>query len=159
MGGGWRRAVIAALVAVGSLGAAVLPAAVAVAATTSSTSDAAGTEVLQRQLNALGCNAGTVDGTLGPNTIQAVRWFQTAAGLAVDGIIGVDTSGRLAQAAATGSPHCRSLAAPGGGRPNGAGGGAPAPRAWPARQFGAGGVHRGPDPCRGAGRAAHQRED
>src|SRR4051812_17904521 len=110
MGGVWRRAAIAALVVIGVLaGASAAPAG---AATGSSTSDAAGIEALQRQLNTLGCNAGAVDGTLGPNTIQAVRWFQTAAGLAVDGIVGVDTSGRLAQAAATGSPSCRSVPAP-----------------------------------------------
>src|SRR6185295_14813347 len=91
-------------------GASSAPAGAAVAK--GSTSDAAGIESLQRQLNALGCNAGTIDGQLGPNTIQAVRWFQTAAGIAVDGVVGVDTTGRLTQAAATGSPNCRSVAAP-----------------------------------------------
>src|SRR5262245_51989355 len=114
MGGGRRRAVITALVTIGVMAGAltfsIAPASAAPAP--SSTSDAAGIESLQRQLNALGCNAGTIDGKLGPNTIQAVRWFQTAAGIAVDGIVGVDTSGRLAQAAATGSPNCRSVAAP-----------------------------------------------
>jgi peptidoglycan hydrolase-like protein with peptidoglycan-binding domain len=106
----WRRAVITALVTIGIVaGASTAPAG---AATQSSTSDAAGIESMQRQLNALGCNAGTIDGKLGPNTIQAVRWFQTAAGIAVDGIVGVDTTGRLAQASASGSPNCRSVAAP-----------------------------------------------
>ena len=104
-----RRAIIAVLVAMGAVLGAALPAA---AQANPSTSDAAGIEALQRQLNALGCNAGAIDGKLGPNTIQAVRWFQTAAGVAVDGIVGVDTTGRLAQAAATGSPNCRSVAAP-----------------------------------------------
>jgi len=111
MGRGWRRAVITVLVMVGVVaGASNPPAGAAVAK--GSTSDAAGVESLQRQLDSLGCNAGAIDGTLGPNTIQAVRWFQTAAGIAVDGIVGVDTTGRLAQAAATGSPNCRSVAAP-----------------------------------------------
>src|SRR3954449_9805115 len=105
MRAGRRRAAFAALVTIGIVaGATTVPAAIAGAAATSSTSDAAGMEVLQRQLNALGCNAGAVDGALGPNTIQAVRWFQTAAGLSVDGIVGVSTSGRLAQAAAAGNP-------------------------------------------------------
>jgi peptidoglycan hydrolase-like protein with peptidoglycan-binding domain len=113
MGGVWRRAVLAALLTVAiAAGTAALPAAVAGAASTPSTSDAAGIEALQRQLNALGCNAGAIDGKLGPNTIQAVRWFQTAAGIAVDGVVGVDTTARLAQAAASGSPNCRSVPAP-----------------------------------------------
>ena len=69
-------------------------------------------EVLQRQLNALGCNAGTIDGKLGAKTVAAVRWFQTAAGITVDGIIGVVTWSKLAQAAAAGSPNCTSVPAP-----------------------------------------------
>jgi peptidoglycan hydrolase-like protein with peptidoglycan-binding domain len=108
-GGWWRRAGVIVVAAIGTIVGAALPAA---AQAKPSTSDAAGIEVLQRQLNSLGCNAGAVDGKLGPNTIQAVRWFQTAAAIAVDGIVGVDTTSRLAQAAATGSPSCRSVAAP-----------------------------------------------
>lgn len=84
----------------------------AAAAGRPSTSDAAGIEELQRDLNALGCNAGTVDGTLGPNTIQAVRWFQTAAKLPVDGIVGPLTTAALTQAAAAGTPTCTSVPAP-----------------------------------------------
>ncbi|MFA5884090.1 MAG: peptidoglycan-binding domain-containing protein [Acidimicrobiia bacterium] len=82
------------------------------AATTPSTSDAAGMEALQRELNALGCNAGTIDGKLGPNTIQAIRWFQAASGITVDGIVGAITSAKLAQAAASGGPTCPSVPAP-----------------------------------------------
>jgi peptidoglycan hydrolase-like protein with peptidoglycan-binding domain len=108
-GGSWRRAAIIAVATIGAVVGAALPAA---AQTKPSTSDAAGIQALQRQLNSLGCNAGTVDGTLGPNTIQAVRWFQTAAGLAVDGIVGVDTTAALTLAAAAGSPSCRGVAAP-----------------------------------------------
>lgn len=84
----------------------------AAAATKNSTSDAAGVETLQRQLNALGCNVGTIDGKLGPKTVAAVRWFQTAAGITVDGIVGNVTSAKLAQAAASGSPNCTSVPAP-----------------------------------------------
>jgi peptidoglycan hydrolase-like protein with peptidoglycan-binding domain len=82
------------------------------AATKNSTSDAASVEVLQRQLNALGCNAGTIDGKLGPKTVAAVRWFQTAAGITADGIVGVVTWSKLAQAAASGAPNCTSVPAP-----------------------------------------------
>ncbi len=79
---------------------------------TPSTSDAAGIQELQRDLNALGCNAGTVDGTLGPNTVQAVRWFQTAAKLDVDGIVGPATTAALTRAAAAGTPTCTGVPAP-----------------------------------------------
>ena len=109
MGGGMRRAVITALLTIGIVVVAVTPAS---AATPSSTSDAAGVESLQRQLNALGCNAGPIDGQLGPDTIQAVRWFQSASGIAVDGIVGIDTTAALTQAAASGNPNCRSVPAP-----------------------------------------------
>src|SRR5262249_33047808 len=74
--------------------------------------DAAAVESLQRALNALGCNAGTIDGKLGPNTTQAIRWFQTAAGIAVDGVVGIVTTGKLVQAASTGSPNCPTGPAP-----------------------------------------------
>lgn len=89
--------------------AAVAPAG---AAGTPSTSDAAGIQELQRDLNALGCNAGNVDGTLGPATVQAVRWFQTAAKLNVDGIVGPATTAALTQAAAAGTPTCTGVPAP-----------------------------------------------
>src|SRR4051794_28693967 len=113
MRAGRRRAAFAALVTIGIVaGATTVPAAIAGAAATSSTSDAAGMEVLQRQLNALGCNAGAVDGALGPNRTKAVGCFQTAAGLSVDGIVGVTPGARLAQAGAAGTPSCRSVPAP-----------------------------------------------
>jgi murein DD-endopeptidase MepM/ murein hydrolase activator NlpD len=46
---------------------------------------------LQVGLRAKGVYAGTVDGVLGPETIDAVRTLQRRAGLAVDGIAGADT--------------------------------------------------------------------
>ena len=83
------------------------------AKTNPGTSDAATVELVQRQLNALGCNASTIDGKLGPRTTAAIRWFQSAAHLTVDGIVGPLTGPQLAQAAITGSPNCSSVPAPG----------------------------------------------
>lgn len=48
-------------------------------------------KTLQRLLNALGYNCGNVDGSFGPKTDTAVRNFQKARGLAVDGIVGKQT--------------------------------------------------------------------
>lgn len=48
-------------------------------------------KVLQWLLNQAGYNAGEVDGIFGKKTIAAVKAFQTAKGLAVDGIVGYDT--------------------------------------------------------------------
>lgn len=79
------------------------------------TSDAARVEQVQRELNALGCNAGTIDGKLGPSTTAAIRWFQTAAKITVDGIVGPQTNAALTQAAASGSPSCRQVPKPSAG--------------------------------------------
>jgi peptidoglycan hydrolase-like protein with peptidoglycan-binding domain len=79
---------------------------------TNSQSSSASIESLQRELDALGCNAGPLDGTLGPDTLGAIRHFQSAAGLTVDGIVGVNTSAKLSQAAQSGSPNCTSVPAP-----------------------------------------------
>lgn len=56
-----------------------------------------GTEVrkLQEQLNKLGYNAGAVDGIFGSCTESAVKAFQRANGLAVDGIVGPKTQNKL----------------------------------------------------------------
>jgi N-acetylmuramoyl-L-alanine amidase len=45
---------------------------------------------LQRRLNRLGFDAGTIDGVFGPQTEEAVREFQANAGLRVDGIVGTE---------------------------------------------------------------------
>lgn len=50
---------------------------------------------LQKDLNFLGYNAGVEDGIMGKNTRKAVQSFQKDFGLAVDGIPGEDTCGRL----------------------------------------------------------------
>jgi zinc D-Ala-D-Ala carboxypeptidase len=56
-----------------------------------------GTEVkkLQEQLNKLGYNAGAVDGIFGSRTESAVKAFQKANGLVVDGIVGPKTQNKL----------------------------------------------------------------
>ena len=46
---------------------------------------------VQALLNGLGYNAGTADGLFGDNTAGAVKRFQTASGIAADGIVGPDT--------------------------------------------------------------------
>ena len=51
--------------------------------------------VLQWLLNENGHNAGTVDGIFGANTQNAVKAFQKAAGLSVDGVVGKNTWGKL----------------------------------------------------------------
>jgi hypothetical protein len=82
------------------------------AGTNPGTSDAASVQRMQRELNALGCNAGAIDGKLGPRTTAAIRWFQSAAKLQVDGIVGPQTAPALTNAAVTGSPSCRQVPAP-----------------------------------------------
>lgn len=76
---------------------------------------------LQTALNALGSDL-TVDGDFGPKTEKAVRAFQESAGIKVDGIVGPQTKGALAQALGR--------VVPGGG--GGGGGTGPQPTAPPA---------------------------
>jgi peptidoglycan hydrolase-like protein with peptidoglycan-binding domain len=43
----------------------------------------------------VGCYHGSIDGSIGPQTTQAIRNFQAASHLAVDGVYGPDTEGQL----------------------------------------------------------------
>lgn len=56
------------------------------------------TRQIQNLLDYLGYDPGPIDGANGPNTEDAVRAFQTAEGLAVDGIAGEQTQARLREA-------------------------------------------------------------
>jgi peptidoglycan hydrolase-like protein with peptidoglycan-binding domain len=63
-------------------------------------------KVLQQDLTKVGCYSGAVDGKLGPMTIRALRNFQAASHLTVDGVYGPNTEGVLAPAAQAGVRVC-----------------------------------------------------
>lgn len=52
-------------------------------------------KVLQANLNKLGHSAGTADGIFGPGTERAVKSFQRASGLTVDGLVGSQTLAKI----------------------------------------------------------------
>lgn len=52
-------------------------------------------KVLQFLLNAKGYNAGNADGIFGGNTLKAVKAFQKAQGLSMDGVVGKNTWSKL----------------------------------------------------------------
>lgn len=54
--------------------------------------------ILQDALNALGYTTYTLDGKFGPNTLRAVRAFQSDMNLSVDGIVGCNTWKKLTAA-------------------------------------------------------------
>lgn len=79
--------------------------------TTSTTAHVAGlsaatVRTLQTQLATVGCYTGSVDGVIGPATTQALRSFQSASGLSVDGVYGSNTKAKLSSAAAAGTKVC-----------------------------------------------------
>lgn len=57
---------------------------------------------IQALLDYLGYDPGIIDGANGPHTQDAVRAFQAAEGLTVDGIAGIGTQGKLLYAVAAG---------------------------------------------------------
>lgn len=59
---------------------------------------------LQRRLKSLGFDPGPLDGKRGPRTTAAVRAFQGAFGLLIDGIAGPQTQTALRQATTTAKP-------------------------------------------------------
>jgi hypothetical protein len=68
-------------------------------------------ESLQRQLSDAGYPV-EADGIFGPKTEAAVRAFQTAHGLQIDGIVGPETSGRLLELMAIPMPGSAATAVP-----------------------------------------------
>jgi putative chitinase len=60
--------------------------------------------LLQQRLNALGYSVGSPDANFGPKTEAAVRAFQAANGLTVDGKVGTNTHARLFGASAVAAP-------------------------------------------------------
>ena len=50
---------------------------------------------MQENLNKLGHNAGAVDGIFGPGTENAVKSFQRATNIAVDGVAGPQTFAKI----------------------------------------------------------------
>ena len=71
-------------------------------------------EVWQNDLNTVGCWAGPVDGSKGPQTEAAIIAFQTAKGLTVDGLLGPQTEGALQEAVAAGETVCTTTTPDGG---------------------------------------------
>jgi hypothetical protein len=143
-----RHALAAAVVALALLGAACGggdddSVSTGTTSTTAGSSDFGGdgNDVLavQRALNALDCDAGPLDGELGPDTLAAIRRFQSAAGIEVDGIVGPRTRAAIEHASATGSPVCTNVPTP------------PAPSTTPTSSGGGGSTPPCTDPAiRGA---------
>lgn len=69
-------------------------------------------EDLQKKLAAAGFDPGPIDGSFGPKTQAAVRAFQLAKGIGVDGIVGPETRGTLLAQPAPGPVDPNKPAAP-----------------------------------------------
>ena len=80
------------------------------ASSSKSVSDASADELeqWQKDLNAVGCWSGAVDGEMGPETEEAIKEFQEAEGLTVDGELGPDTESALTKAVDAGETVCKS---------------------------------------------------
>lgn len=61
---------------------------------------------VQAELIAVGCYEGAEDGIIGPETDAAIKEFQSAEGLEVDGEVGTETSAALTRAASDGRKVC-----------------------------------------------------
>jgi hypothetical protein len=66
--------------------------------------------LLQTALTKVGCYSGSIDGIAGPATTQALRSFQSAVGVAVDGVYGTQTKGKLLAADSAGTKVCSASA-------------------------------------------------
>ena len=67
---------------------------------------AAAIRILQADLAKVGCYSGKIDGVSGPMTATAIRAFQTASGLPVDGVYGSLTRTKLLAAENAGTHMC-----------------------------------------------------
>jgi len=65
-------------------------------------------KAIQSALFAVGCYAGAIDGDIGPATTKALRAFQAADGLTVDGVYGANTKAKLLAAVSAGKKLCSS---------------------------------------------------
>jgi peptidoglycan hydrolase-like protein with peptidoglycan-binding domain len=74
--------------------------------TTSATRSTAAVSGMQMALASVGCYAGAVNGISGPATTQALRAFQAASGLTVDGVYGIQTKSKLLAAVSAGKRVC-----------------------------------------------------
>jgi peptidoglycan hydrolase-like protein with peptidoglycan-binding domain len=112
-----RTGAAVACVVVAGLGAACSSSSPASSSTSTSSSSVTSTTTggalsdsavrsLQTALTKVGCYHGSIDGSIGPQTTQAIRSFQAASHLAVDGVYGPDTEGQLLAATRIGVRVC-----------------------------------------------------
>ena len=81
---------------------------VATTTTTLSAAELAKVKAFQIALTALGCYTGAIDGLQGSATVQAIRNFQQAAGLTVDGVFGAATDAKALADVKAGLKVCSS---------------------------------------------------
>jgi hypothetical protein len=74
--------------------------------TTSVARSTAAVSGMQMALASVGCYSGAVDGINGPATTRALKAFQAAAGLTVDGVYGIQTKSKLLAAVSAGKRVC-----------------------------------------------------